>query len=353
MSLRWAIAGTGEVAHGFAVALGRVPDAELVAVGSRDPAATEDLGARFGVPRRRRYGSYEELAADDRVDLVYVATPSSHHHRHTVLFLSAGRGVLCEKPFALDAAQAGEMVATAREQGRFLMEAMGSRFLPAYVRLRELVAAGSIGTVLGVDGDFGLRFPSLAGHRLFDSAEGDGALLDLGVYPVSLASMLLGEPDRVSALGERDAAGVDEHVAVLMNYRQGAVAIARASLRVSLGCTARIFGSDGSIELPAFMHCPDELVLRGRSGTQRLHLPAASDNADAGHLGGSGPGGGLHHQIRHVHDRLRAGQLDSDVMPLAESVSVMRTLDAARAHLALRYLDADLRFPHTQAAAGR
>ncbi|MBL7501498.1 Gfo/Idh/MocA family oxidoreductase [Frankia sp. CNm7] len=352
MSFRWAIAGTGEIARGFAVALNRLPDAELVAVGSHDPAAAEDFGEWCGVPRGRRHGSYGELAADDGVDIVYVATPSSHHHRHTSMFLRAGRGVLCEKPFGLDAAQASEMVAAARAQGRFLMEAMSSRFLPTYVHLRELVAAGSIGTVLGVDGELGLRFPSLVGHRLFDHAQGDGALLDLGVYPVSLASMLLGEPDRVSALGQQGPTGADEHVAVLMNYRHGAMALTRASLRVSLGCIARIFGTDGSIELPAFMHCPDELLLRGRPGTQRLHLPAASDNAHRGHLGSSGPGGGLHHQIRHVHERLRAGQLDSDVMPLAESVSVMRTLDVARAHIALRYLDADLRPPHTGAAAG-
>ncbi|ABW12596.1 oxidoreductase domain protein [Parafrankia sp. EAN1pec] len=186
------------IANGFAQALGRLPDVELVAVGSRHQRTADEFGAKFGVPPRRSYGSYEELAADDGVDVVYVASPHSHHHRHTLLFLNAGRGVLCEKPFALDANQAADMVATARARGQFLMEAMWSRFLPAYVRIRELVTDGTIGTVLAVDGDFGFRLPMDPSHRLFDPAQGGGALLDLGVYPLSLTSMLLGEPNQVA-----------------------------------------------------------------------------------------------------------------------------------------------------------
>ncbi|MBL7496347.1 Gfo/Idh/MocA family oxidoreductase [Frankia sp. CNm7] len=350
MSFRWGIAGTGAIASGFAAALGRLPDAELVAVGSRQHQTADKFGERFAIPPRHRYGSYEELAADDDVDLVYVATPASHHHPHTLLFLQAGRGVLCEKPFAMDAAQAAEMVAAARAQRRFLMEAMWSRFLPAYVRIRELVAAGAIGTVLAVDGDFGFQLPATPGDRLFDPAQGGGALLDLGVYPISLASMLLGEPDQVSAVGELGETGVDEHVAILMGYRAGAVALAKASLRASLGCTGRISGTDGSIELPAMMHCPDGLVVRSPAGTEHLHLPATLDPAGIGEAdtGSVKPhdraGGGLHHQIRHVHEQLSAGHLDSDVMPLAESVSVLRTLDAVRAQIGLRYPTPDLAF---------
>ncbi|MEX5635391.1 Gfo/Idh/MocA family protein [Parafrankia sp. FMc2] len=350
MSYRWAIAGTGSIAHQFAAALGRLPDAELVAVGSRHQRTADEFGDAHGIPPGRRYGSYERLAADDGVDVVYVASPHSHHHRHTLLFLRAGRGVLCEKPFAVDAEQAAEMVATARAQGQFLMEAMWSRFLPAYVKIRELVAAGTIGTVLAVEGDFGFPLPVDPTNRMFDLAQGGGALLDLGVYPISLASMLLGEPAQVAAFGQLGSTGVDEHIAVLTSYRDGgAVAVAKASLRASLACTGRIAGSAGSIELPAFMHCPEELVVRGRSGTERLSLPAAADSADGSNPepggtdaparqgDGDRSGGGLHHQVRHVQSRLRAGLLDSDVMPLEESVSVMRTLDAARAQIGLRY----------------
>ena len=335
MVFRWGIAGTGTIANRFAAALGRLPDAELVAVASRRQETADEFGERFGVPRRGRHGSYEQLAADDQVDLVYVAPPHTHHHRHTLLFLTAGKGVLCEKPFALDADQAAEMAQTARARGLFLMEAMWSRFLPAYVRLRELVAAGAVGELLSVEGDFGFQVPVSPTHRLFDPALGGGALLDLGVYPVSLASMLLGEPARVAAFGRLGETGVDEHVAVMTGYDSGAVAVAKASLRADLACTGRILGTEGSIELPRFMHRPDELLLHRDGGTERLPLPAARD-PDGGE---ETAGDGLHHQVRHVHGRLRAGHLESDVMPLAESVSVMRTLDAARAQIGLHYPD--------------
>ncbi|MEE1800694.1 MULTISPECIES: Gfo/Idh/MocA family oxidoreductase [unclassified Streptomyces] len=332
MSFRWGIAGTGSIANGFADALTRLPDARLVAVASRSREKAEAFGEKFGIPEAGRYGSYEQLAADDGVDLVYVASPNSHHHEHTLLFLNGGRGVLCEKPFALDAGQAAEMVATARERGLFLMEAMWSRFLPAYVRLRELVADGAVGTVLSVEADLGFPFPYDPAHRMSDPALGGGALLDLGVYPVSLASMLLGEPDRVDATGKLGVTGVDDQTAVLSGYDSGAMAIAKASMRSQLACTGRITGTDGHIELPFLMHCPDELVVRTRGVTEHLSLPAARDG-DAEVTAG----GGLHHQVRHVHERLRAGQLESDVMPLDESVSVMRTLDAARAGIGLRF----------------
>ncbi len=332
MTFRWGIAGTGAIARGFADALSRLPEAQLVAVGSRSRQTADEFGEKYGVAPRRRYDSYERLAADDGIDIVYVASPHSQHHEHTLLFLKSGHGVLCEKPFALNAGQAADMVATARAHGRFLMEAMWSRFLPAYVTLRALVTAGDIGTVLSVEGDFGFRLPMTPSHRLFDPALGGGALLDLGVYPVSLASMLLGEPSRVAAFGQLGETGVDEHLAVLTSYDSGAIAIAKASLRAGLACTGRVTGTAGSIELPAFMHCPDELVVQRGSDTERLHLPAARDGDGDGTAGG-----GLHHQARHVHERLRSGHLDSDIMPLDESVSIMRTLDAARAQIGVRY----------------
>ncbi|EFC83926.1 Gfo/Idh/MocA family protein [Parafrankia sp. EUN1f] len=336
MALRWGIAGTGAIARGFADALGRLPGAELVAVGSRGRATADEFGEKYGITPHRRYGSYESLAADDDIDIVYVASPHSHHHEHTLLFLESGHGVLCEKPFALNAGQAAEMVATARARGRFLMEAMWSRFLPAYVRLRELVTAGEIGTVLSVEGDFGFRLPMDPTHRLFDPTLGGGALLDLGVYPVSLASMLLGEPSRVAAFGQLGETGVDEHLAVVTSYDSGAFAVAKASLRANLACAGRVTGTAGSMELPAFMHCPDELVVQRAGTTERLHLPAARDG-DGGDGAAETAGGGLHHQARHVHERLSSGHLDSDVMPLDETVAIMRTLDAARAQLGVRY----------------
>ncbi|MDX2546844.1 Gfo/Idh/MocA family protein [Streptomyces sp. WI04-05B] len=332
MSFRWGIAGTGAIANGFADALGRVPDAQLVAVGSRSRKGADAFGEKHGIAPRHRHASYEDLAADDSVDIVYVASPHSHHHEHTLLFLNAGRPVLCEKAFALDAAQAAEMVAVSRERGLFLMEAMWSRFLPAYVKVRELLAEGVIGEVQSLEADFGLRFPADPEHRLFDRALGGGSLLDLGVYPISLASMVLGTPDRITAYGTLGSTGVDEHIAVLSGYDSGAVALAQSSVRATLGCTARITGTAGYIELPFLMHCPDELTVQTWGTTEHLSLPAAreGDSDDTA-------GGGLHHQIRHVQKRLRAGELESDIMPLDETVAVMRTLDTARDQIGLSY----------------
>ncbi|MQY22209.1 Gfo/Idh/MocA family protein [Nocardia macrotermitis] len=332
MSFRWGIVGTGTIARAFAAALTRVPDARLVAVASRSRKNAEAFGAEHGVAAARCYPAYEKLAADDDIDVVYVATPHSEHHQNTLLLLNAGRNVLCEKPFALDAAQAAEMVAAARRNNRFLMEAMWSRFLPAYVTLRELIGAGAIGTVLCVEADFGFVAPPDPAHRLFDPTLGGGSLLDLGVYPISLASMVLGEPDRVTASGRIGPAGVDEQVAVLSGYDSGAIAIGKSSIRSVLACTGRITGSDGHIELPAPMYCPDELVVWSRGVTERLSLPAARDGE-----GDEAAGGGLHHQVLHVHERLRAGHLESDVMSLDESVAVMRTLDAARRQIGLTF----------------
>lgn len=332
MPFRWGIAGTGIIANGFAEALGRLPDARLVAVASRSQEKADAFGEKFGVPAGRRYGSYEGLAADDGVDLVYVASPQSHHREHTLLFLESGHGVLCEKPFALDAGEAADMVAAARRHGQFLMEAMWSRFLPAYVRLRELVAEGAIGTVLSVDADFGFPFPYDPAHRLFDPALGGGSLLDLGVYPVSLASMLLGEPDRVTATGRIGETGVDEQIAILSGYDSGAFAVAKSSIRSQLACTARIVGTEGHVELPLLMHCPDEFTVQSRGTIERLVLPAARDGD-----GEETAGGGLHHQVRHLHERLTAGHSESDIMPLAETVAVMRILDTARAQIGLSF----------------
>ncbi|MEU9456644.1 Gfo/Idh/MocA family oxidoreductase [Streptomyces sp. NPDC048277] len=333
MSFRWGIAGTGTIAKGFADALGRLRDAHLVAVGSRSRKTADEFGEKYGIAPAHRHASYEDLAVDDSVDIVYVASPHSHHHEHTLLFLNAGRPVLCEKAFALDAVQAAEMIAVARERRLFLMEAMWSRFLPAYVKVRELLAESAIGEVQSVEADFGFRLPANPTHRLFNRALGGGALLDLGVYPISLASMVLGTPERITAYSKLGATGVDEHTAILSGNGNGAVALAQCSLRATLGCTARITGTEGHIELPFMMHCPDELTIQVRSTTERLSLPAARDDDN------STAGGGLHHQARHVQERLLAGKTESDIMPLDETLAIMRTLDTARDQIGLRYAD--------------
>jgi predicted dehydrogenase len=293
----------------------------VVAVASRTAAGADAFADVHRIAHR--HSSYEAMAEDDAVDVVYVGTPHSRHCSDTLLYLGAGKHVLCEKPFAINHEQAVRMAEAARSHERFLMEAIWSRFLPAYVVLRRLVAEGAIGDVRMVEASFGFSVPFDARHRLFDLALGGGALLDVGVYPVQLAHMLLGPPDGVEAVAQLGVSGADEQSVVLMRYDDGPLAVALAAITTTLACTARVSGTKGAIELPARFHCPTSLDVRVGGATTRIDAPFV-DN-------------GLQYQADEVHRCLRAGQAESAVMPLADSCAIARTLDRAREQIGLRY----------------
>jgi predicted dehydrogenase len=324
-TFRWGVAGPGGIATRFAEAMRFVGDGEIAAVASRSIERADAFADRFAVPTR--YGDYESLAGDPDVDVVYVATPHSRHEADTISFVEAGKHVLCEKPFALNARQARRMVDAARARGVFLMEAMWSRFLPAYRALAEVLEEGRIGEPLLVEADFGFRMPVMPEHRLFDRQLGGGALLDLGIYPVQLCSLVLGPPDRVAADGVVGETGVDEQVAAVLHHAGGALGVVKAAVRVSMACAARISGSDGWIDLPPFMHCPDSITVTGGLGG-----PGGADRID-----GAYEGDGLRFQIAEVHRCLAEGLTESEVMPLDETVTIARTLDAVRARLGITY----------------
>lgn len=226
--VRWGILATGGIAASFAEDLRELKDdAEIVAVGSRRLESARAFADRFGIPRA--YGSWTELADDEGVDVVYVATPHSAHRVAAGLCLRAGRSVLCEKPFTVNAVEARELADLARTHGRFLMEAMWTYCNPVVRRLTELVADGAVGEVRSVHADFGLAGPFDPGHRLLDPALGGGALLDLGVYPVSFAHLLLGEPDEVQAWAHLTEDGVDDNTGMLLGYDSGAMAVLSCS----------------------------------------------------------------------------------------------------------------------------
>ena len=315
MRTRWGIAATGGIAATFVQALHQTPDAELVAVGSRTQERADAFAAEWGIPRA--HGSYESLAVDDEVDVVYVATPQSRHADDACLFLDHDKHVLCEKPLAMTEGEVLRMTATAQLHERFLMEAIWSRFLPAYVTLWELLLSGRIGEPLMVEADFGFRMPVDPAHRLFDPARGGGALLDLGVYPLQLASLVLGAPDRVVASGHYGATDVDETVAATLHHPGGRLAVVKASIRVNMACTARIAGTEGSIELPAFMHCPEGLVVRDAFGqAEEIRRPIEGE--------------GLRYQVSEVHRCLNEGAGESPFMTLGESARMAATMDAIR-----------------------
>jgi predicted dehydrogenase len=317
--IRWGVIGPGAIAVGFADAMSMVDGGEIVAVASREADRAQAYGDRFGVPRR--YGDYSALADDPAVDAVYVATPQSRHRDDTLMLLESGKHVLCEKPFALNAGQGQEMVEAARRRGLFLMEAIWSRFLPTYRHLVDLVGDGRIGQPIFVEADFGFRRALDPEDRLFRLDLGGGGLLDLGIYPLQLCTLLLGPVEHVAAEGVLGQTGVDEQVAAVLRHANGTIGVIKAALRVPMTCTARISGTDGIIEIPALMHCPNSL---------RLLSPSGIEDFD-----GSYEGNGLRFEIEEVHRCLAAGETESAAMTLDETLGLAGTLDAIRGQIGL------------------
>ncbi|MFQ3630109.1 Gfo/Idh/MocA family protein [Roseiflexus sp.] len=322
-SVRWGILSTGRIAGVFAEALHSLDDAQLVAVGSRSADAAAAFGDRFNVPRR--YASYEELAADPDVDIIYIATPHALHAENCLLCLHHGKAVLCEKPFTINARQAADVIAIARERGLFLMEAMWTRFLPAIVRLRELLAAGAIGEVRMIASDFGFRTDVNPRSRLFDPALGGGSLLDVGVYTVSLASMVFGgEPERIATMAHLGATGVDEEAAMILGYDGGRMAVLWSAIRTETPHEATIMGTEGMIRVhPQWWRAKTITLSCGGRADEVIDLPYQ--------------GNGYQFEAIEAMRCLRAGLNESSVMPLDETLGIMRTLDAIRAQWGLTY----------------
>jgi predicted dehydrogenase len=321
--IRWGILGTGNIAHSFAKGLAALPDAQLQAVGSRQQVTADAFGAEFSVPNC--HSSYEALADDGDVDVIYVATPHTSHSENTIRCLEAGKPVLCEKPFALNAGQAERMIGAASSRGLFLMEAMWTRFVPAVAKTREWIASGAIGPVKAVLADMGFRARFDPASRLFNPDLGGGALLDLGVYPVSFASMILGaHPVEVSALAQFGNTGVDEDCAVMLKYESGALATAHCTVGARTPTEARIIGEEGWIEVhPPFYAATTATLHRSGGDVEEAPLPLT--------------GNGYNYQAAAVMECLRAGELQSSIMPLDESLAIMQLLDRIRADIGLVY----------------
>jgi predicted dehydrogenase len=320
--IRWGILGTGGIAQKFASDLSLVPGAQLAAVGSRSTETAEAFAKEHGLARA--YGSWAELAADDDVDVVYVATPHVAHYAATMTCLSGGKAVLCEKPFTLDHASSAALVAEAHTRQLFLMEAMWMRCNPAIRAMKELVDDGAIGEVRSVHADFGLAGPYPPEHRLRSLALGGGALLDLGIYPINLAHLLLGVPETVLPLGKLSPEGVDENTGMLLGYPSGALAALTCSITGASRNAATVTGSTGRIELPPGFHRPEVLtVFRADAETEVLHFPV--------------DGWGYHNEATEVQRCLIAGELESPLVPHTATLEVMALLDQIRATLGVTY----------------
>jgi predicted dehydrogenase len=315
-SIRWGILGTGAIAHAFVSDL-RLTESGLVsAVGSRSQGSADLFAEEFGI--EGRHASYESLAADASVDVIYVATPHPMHRDNAILALRAGKPVLVEKPFAMNAAEAAEIVEVAREKRLFAMEAMWTRFLPHIAVVRDWLAQGVLGEIVSVTADHGQWFAEDAGFRLFAPELGGGALLDLGIYPVSFASMILGTPNRVASMSSPAFTGVDAQTSMVFGYESGAQAVLTCTLRAKSPTCASIVGTDARIEIDGDFYAPAAVTLVPRQGE-----PTRVESMHEGR--------GLRHQADEVARRLAAGELESPVMPLDETISIMETIDTVQA----------------------
>jgi len=314
--VRWGILGTGGIATTFVTDLGLTGSGVAVAVGSRSQGSADRFADGFGIANR--HASYELLVADPDVEVIYVATPHPMHHDDAILALRAGKHVLVEKPFTMNAAEAREIVRVAREHGLFAMEAMWTRFLPHVAVIRDWLARGVLGDVVTVTADHGQWFAQDAGFRLFAPELGGGALLDLGVYPVSFASMVLGTPSRIVSMSDPAFTGVDAQTSMLFGYDSGAQAVLTCTLRAKSPTRAAIVGSDGRIEVEGDFYAPAAVTLVPRNGAPTRVAPVHE-------------GRGLRYEADEVARRLAAGDVESPLMPLDETISIMETMDTVLA----------------------
>ncbi|MDH4201286.1 MAG: Gfo/Idh/MocA family oxidoreductase [Phycisphaerae bacterium] len=321
--IKWGIMGCGSIANQYANDLVLSKHGQLVAVGSRSKAKAQTFAAQNGGVRA--YGSYEEVAADPDVNIVYVATPHPFHMENTLLVIAHGKHVLCEKPIALNAKQTRRMIAAAQKKGVFLMEGMWTRFFPAMVQLRKRLAAGHIGKVIAVEADLGIHFKAGPEHRIFNPHLGGGALLDLGIYPVSLASMIFGaQPEKITSTVHKYKTGVDDHAVIVFTYTDGASAAVGTSSIVRMKNEARIYGTEGTIIVHEMFLHPNQLTLKMEGKPPRT-------------FDFSYPGQGMQFEADHVHQCLRKGKSDSDIMPLTETLAIMQTMDKIRKPWKLKY----------------
>lgn len=319
-NLRWGLIGTGGIARAFARDLTRTTGHTVAAIGSRSIEKAHEFSNQYG---GTPYGSYEELVASD-IDAVYVATPHPMHAPNTILALEHGKPVLCEKPFAVNARESSSMIATARNKDLLLVEAMWSRFLPHYRKLRELIQQGELGDIISIAADHGQNLPLPKYYRLHAPELAGGALLDLGIYPISFAYYLLGKPQSVIAKAEFTPSGVDSQTSMIFRYDTGAHANLTTTLLAKTPCTATVVGTKGTIFIDGDFYTPTSMRLKKIDGTT-VEFPKQYE------------GHGLREQALEFASLLKDGKKESELMSHADTQSIMETMDEIRSQIDLYY----------------
>jgi len=323
--IRWGILGCGRIARKFAADLRLVADAELTAIASRNKETLELFAKDF--PCKYHHNSYAALAANKEVDVIYIATPHSHHYEHTMLCLNHDKAVLCEKAFAINSREAKEMIETAKERKVFLMEALWTKFLPHYKKLQELLQQKTLGDIKSVLVNFGFKTSDRSPQRLFDPLLGGGTLLDIGIYNVFITMSVLGKPDSIEATMSPSTTGVDEQIAVLFKYKSGAMAQLFSSFITNLPIQAEVNGTEGCLTLTTRFYEPSATIQLYKQMPGEKELIAVEKVA----------GFGYHFEARHVNECLKKGLIESPVMTHADTLLLMEILDSIRNKARIEY----------------
>ena len=355
-SIRWGILGTGEIAKQFAQGLASLPDAKLLAIGSRKLETAQAFSHQFHVPRT--YKSYEELVADKEIDIVYIATPNTTHKDNCILCLTAGKAVLCEKPFTINAIEARSVIELAREKKLFCMEAMWTRFIPLMPKVRSMINDGVIGEVKMLTADFGTRVEFNENVRHFNPHLGGGALLDVGIYPISLAYYLLGTPLNIVSQATFGKTQVDEQSSIIFYYTNGQLATLYSSLRTNTPNEIIIMGTQGQLRIHAPIYKPYQFSvqkfpepIKHSSNTKKswkssfkqislikksyryisrfIHKPKKTVIPYKGN--------GYNYEAAEAMKCLRHGECESQIMPLDETLSILETMDTIRSQWHFKY----------------
>jgi len=321
-AIKWGILGTGTIANNFAMGLSILEDAELYAVASRSKEKVEEFGKKYNATKM--YSSYEELVQDEEIDVVYIATPNTAHKENVILCLENGRAVLCEKPLTINAVEAEEIIKTARERELFLMEGMWSRFFPVMKTIRIWLEEELIGDIRMVTADFGFRREGPLEDRKANPNRGGGALLDVGVYPLAFASMVFRKsPEQITGITSLCDTGVDQQSSMLLGYDGGAMASLFCAINTPTSQGARIIGNKGYIDIPGFSRTTEATLAVIGEEPVKIEVPLE--------------GNGFNYEAAAVGECLREGKIESNLMPLNESLSIVKTMDELRKQWGLKF----------------
>lgn len=321
-TFKWGIIGLGKIANKFAQDLQKIPHAELNAVASRSIEKAKRFADEYQVSHS--FGSYEEMVAQSDIDAVYIATPHIFHSENTLLALQNKVAVLCEKPFAMNSREVTTMINAAKDNDTFLMEAFWTRFLPSTIKVLEIIQAGQIGEVISIKADFGFKAPLNLDGRLYNHNLGGGSLLDIGIYPVFLALLILGKPDEIKALASIGESKVDETCNILFQYANNSSAILNSTILSDTATEAYIYGTKGHIHIPRRWHESNKLTLHVEGETPQSFEYEFNCK-------------GYRYEAEEVMRCLAAGKKESELMSLSFSLDLMNLLDSIRKEINLVY----------------